>query len=148
MDFVFGFTVITKERLEQLQKFQKIADMFENSKVFIHNKMEGDSTFIPRERYLDFIERSKYTLVIPPYDTKSISIFRILEAIQLDCIPLIHPDCYVKDLEESYDIDFREIGIIVDDDWKPFTFNERRDIIDYLKFKVLTYRKGIPCAIE
>lgn len=140
LDFVFGFTVITKERLAQLEKFKAISDKFENSKLFIHNKIGGESTFIPRTQYLDFIRRSKYTLIIPPYDVKSISIFRILEAINLDCIPLIHSDCNVADLEKSFDIDLSEI--IVDSDWKPFTEQRRNDIIAKLKEK-FKYRKGL-----
>jgi hypothetical protein len=139
-DFVFGFTIITKDRLPQLEKTNKITSMFENKKLLITNKFTGEKNFIPRRDYLDLIKRSKYTLVIPAYDDKCMSILRIVESLDLDCLPLIEESCILGELEKSYDVDMSPL--IVDSNFKLFSEEERIRLLQYYKSKFCKFEKS------
>lgn len=139
-DFTFGYTIITKNRAEAQDSYDNIFSKFKKTNIFAHNKLEKTSNFVDRDTYLRYIKHSKYTLVIPPYDKKSISVFRIIESIKNNCIPLIHPDCTISDIEKSYDVSFNDL--IIDDSWEVFSDSKYAKVLEYLKDKFLPFRIG------
>jgi hypothetical protein len=141
IDFVFGYTVITKDRNSIFTEVNEIVSCFDNFKLYVHDKVNGTSNFLSRELYLEQVAKAKYTLIIPPYDKESVSIYRILESIELDCLPLFHKDVNYKLIEESFNVDLSKL-ILKDNSFIPFTEEERCDIIKQLKTKMLVFEKG------
>jgi len=107
-DFVFGYSYITKERKlthDTIQEIYNSLDSKYEKLLFVKNKIDEINTFIPRNEYLRYIHNSDFTLIMPAYEKDCFSIYRLLESVHHDCIPLIHESCFVKDVEDSYDID-------------------------------------------
>lgn len=140
IDFTVGYTIITRDRSNAAGYVSDIANKFANTKLFVHDKLSGTSNFVSRPEYLNWIARSKYTAVIPPYDTSSISIFRIIESLQHDCIPLIHPQCQVTELEQSFNTNLS--NIVCTPDWQPFTDTEYSTVLEHLKLVFLQFEHG------
>lgn len=141
IDFVFGYTVITKDRDSMFDEVKSIVSNFKNYNLYVHDKVNGTSNFLSRELYLEKIAKARYTLIIPPYDKESVSIYRILESIELDCLPLFHKDVNYKLIEDSFGVDLSRL-ILKDNSFEPFTEAERCDIITHLKQKMLVVEKG------
>jgi hypothetical protein len=139
-DFIFGFSIITKDRLPQLEKVNKITSMFQNKKLFNINKFTGEYNFIPRLDYLNYIKRAKYTLIVPAYDAECMSILRIVESLNLDCLPLIEESCVLGELEKSYDVDMSHL--VVDSNFKIFSEEERIRLLRYYKSKFCKFEKS------
>lgn len=141
IDFVFGYTIITKDRLYLIDDVKNLCDNFKDSQTFIHNKIGGESNFVERSVYLDLIAKARYTLIIPTYDPHSISIYRIIESLELDCLPLFHKAVNMEPIIKSFgEIDERLI--LKDNSFKPFTEDERCDIITSMKSQFCEFRKG------
>lgn len=140
IDFTVGYTIITGDRVGAANYVSDIADKFTNTKIFVHDKIGGTSNFVPRPEYLDWIARSKYTAIIPLYDASSISIFRIIETLQHDCIPLIHPLCHTLELEQSFNTDLRKI--VCSREWAPFSDAEYAAELRRLKSVFLPFKHG------
>lgn len=143
---VAGYTIITPHRRGAADYVADITSKFTNTKIFVHDKIGGISNFVPRPEYLSWIARSKYTAVIPPYDSTAISIYRIVEALQLDCIPLIHPACKIDELEQSFNISLQDI--VCTPDWVPFTDSEYSATLDRYKTAFLQYQHGFTNVTE
>lgn len=143
IDFTFGYTVITKDRTSLDDTLDIVCKKFDTKKLFVHNKLTGVSTFVNREKYLDTISRSKYTLIVRPYDPDAVSIYRIQESLRHDCLPLVMPDVKISLIENSFDVDFSKL--IFTDDYMLPSDNQRLELLDYLKSKLLAYRKGFEC---
>lgn len=142
IDFVFGFTIITEDRLWLKDVADAVAKNFNTSKIFVHDKLTGESNFLDRDIYLGLIEKAKYTLIIPAYDQSAVSIYRIVESLELGCIPLFHHKVNVAHLEKSFGkIDPRLI-LPEDNSFTPFTNFERCDIIDSMKSKFCEFTVG------
>lgn len=136
IDFVFGYNVLQnsgrEKYVDELEDFRR---NFDTSAIYVKNYQNGDDYTISKEKYLGLIERSKYTYMLPAYDKNCFSIYRFIESINLNCLPLIHPDCKVEDVEKSFDIELSDL--------KNFKITEsnRLEKIEYLKEKMLTFER-------
>jgi hypothetical protein len=137
-DFVFGYTVLEgSNRINHVPFVDKMSPNFGISQIFVKNKIQNIDTFVDFTRYQMEISKSKYTLILPAYDEKCFSIFRFLEAIHRDCLPLIHPGCHVKDVEQSFGV---SLSPLIRD--TPFSSSERDELLSEYKGKMLKFEKG------
>lgn len=115
IDFVFGYTNFKfNHRKKYIPDIQKIINVFENKVIFVKDEFTGENTFVDQDKYLRYIQRSKFTYILPAYDKNTFSIFRLIESLAHDCLPIIHPECNIKDISESFGIDFSELVISPD----------------------------------
>lgn len=115
IDLCFGFTALTESReLEYeliMNSLNSNSDL--NVKMFVRHKKLGIDTFVNRDIYLENIKESKFTLIIPPYDKKHFSVYRFIESIHNNCLPLIIKDTYVSDFIKSFDLNNEMINRII-----------------------------------
>ncbi len=137
LDFVFGYTAGWGSDRGKYQTYiNRLEKKFENTRMF--KKTDEEDNTVDSDTYLWFISRSKYTLILPAYDTKCFSIYRLIESLQYNCLPLIHPDCQTADVEESYDVDLSPIvGNKIPSE------KRRRELLEYLKSKILSVEARI-----
>lgn len=133
-NIVFGMTILTEDRLEIYNNVQKI----NNVKLFVKNKFDGTDTFIPRDEYIDYIKQSRFTIIIPTYDKRSFSIYRLIESVYYDCLSLFTRDCYLVDIIKTFNFDERIINKLIIDynEIKLLDERERLEILTYLKDKL------------
>ena len=136
IDFTFGYTVlINSGRNHYPIEIKQIADQFSNSKVFSKNEYTGVNTHVPADKYLELIKQSRFTYMLPSYNKHCFSVYRFLESIHHDCLPLIHGDCNIADIGVSFGImDTLETL----KNGKIPTETERLAILATLKSKMLT----------
>lgn len=132
-DITFGMTIFENFRQKYYEDAKNILSQFEKVNFYLLNKITGENTFLDRDTYLKQIARSKYTIILPAYDSTCFSIFRLLESLHNNCLPLIHKDCYLKDINASYNTDLSEL--IVD---KPFSEKDRIELLNKFKKIFLT----------
>lgn len=150
-DITFGFTALTKHREQQYDDVMEglNANKNLNVKLFVRHKRLEIDTFINRDDYLDAISKSRYTLLIPPYDLKHFSIYRFVESINNDCLPLITSDVYIDDFVKSFGIDLEIINkLIVEystigNKVNEFSESERVELLEYFKSKCLNYERKL-----
>lgn len=113
-DFTFGYTVLTEDRIPP-NDINSLFGKFNNPNIYCKNTLTGHNNFVEYDKYIDMISKSKFTLIIPAYDKSSMSFYRMLEALNVDCLPLIHHECFTAELEKSFNIDdIRDIIINID----------------------------------
>lgn len=137
IDFTFGLTVIEQVRQKYEYDARDFIKQFPNSRFYIRNKLTGEDNYVDRLTYFDQLAKSKYTMIVPAYDTTMFSVYRLMEALYCDCLPFIHPDCYLDDMNESFGIDFGRL--VVD---KPWSEEDRLKLLEEFKSKVLTVACG------
>lgn len=128
IDITFGMTIFQDFRHKYYEDAKKVLSKFDNVKFYVLNKVTGENTFVNRDVYLKQIARSKFTIILPAYDSSCFSIFRLLESLHNDCLPLIHKDCYLKDINKSYGTNLEEL--ITD---KPFDEDVRIELLNKYK---------------
>lgn len=132
-DLTFGYTVFPNGGRENHIKYvAEIKNNFEKNNIYCKNAITGESNSINRELYLQKIAESKYTLIIPSYDNNCFSLYRFLEAIHNDCLPLIHEDCPLDEINKQYNVDISILKRTT-----PFSESERKSILEDLKNKML-----------
>jgi hypothetical protein len=144
LDVCFGFTALTSHRerqydnvMEGLNKSQEVRNIV--TKIFIRHKKLNIDTFVDRDTYLSNIKRARYTLIIPPYDLCHFSIYRFIESIYNNCLPLITSDVYVDDFVSSFGISRETINKITVDystignRINQISESEREDLLQYFK---------------
>lgn len=150
IDFTFGFSVITHERVDVYKRFISGVNMDDTkNQIFIKNKFEDLDTFIDRDAYLDIIEQSRYTLQVPSYDSKHFSTARLVESLHRDCLPFISNDTVVDEFAASFNIgpdllselvvDYSEIQQKIE----TMSESKRLDLLNAMKQKVLKYERGL-----
>ena len=151
IDLCFGFTVLTEHRYKQYDDVMAGLDANPdlNAKLFVRHKKLDIDDFVDRNTYLDHIERARYTLMIPPYDLKHFSIYRFVESIYNDCLPLITSDVHTDDFVKSFGIspeiinkitvDYGTIGAKISE----LTEDERIEILEYFKRICLVNEKKL-----
>ena len=115
----------------------------------MQNYYKKDGKPIKQQEHYNKLSKSKYTLIMPSYDILPFSVIRFLEAIMVDCLPLIYSLCDLTDLKRT----FLDIFIIVErklivedirglDDKMAELDDERISILDEIKatksFKKIT----------
>ena len=115
----------------------------------MQNYYKKDGKPIKQQEHYNKLSKSKYTLIMPSYDILTFSVIRFLEAIMVDCLPLIYSLCDLTDLKRT----FLDIFIIVErklivedirglDDKMAELDDERISILDEIKatksFKKIT----------
>lgn len=125
-DFTFGYTVITPDRnMDDDALIELINSKFNLPNIFVKHKFKEINTFVSRDIYMDYIKKSKYTLIIPSYDINHVSIIRIIEAVHNNCIPLFTSKNNFGALLESFP-DFNYSDYIITDEWEKFEdYNEK-----------------------
>ena len=93
--FTFSFSNVSRIPFRtELYKQLKQLDI-----PFYYKGPEED-TLLEVDQYNTLLQHSKYTLIIPSYDTSHFSLIRYLEAEHRGCVPLIHPDCNLQYVEK------------------------------------------------
>lgn len=137
-DFTYGYTVLQKSDRNKYIKFvNDVSSKFEKTNIYVRNDVTGENTLVDRDVYLDKIGLSKYTIMLPSYDTHCFSIYRFIESLYHDCLPLLHSDNNIEDVQKSYDVDLK---MLITD--KMFSEKERLELLNYLKEKFMKVRKG------
>lgn len=145
--FCFGATFITKNRHQFYDELfpilVNIANEFSEDHIslFIKHNKKGINDSVDYDTYMYHLERSDFTLIIPSYDITTFSFPRFLEAINANCLPLIHEFVDVTEFIKSYGIDksyIDRITVYEEDVIKKMkmTSREREEIIDYFKRKL------------
>lgn len=137
-DLTFGYTVFQYgNRPTYIDYVDKITCRFDNVNLYVKNAISGHDTSIPRDVYLNKISESRYTLIIPSYDNSCFSLYRFIESIHLDCLPLIHQDCNIDDVQRSFDVDLSILKTAI-----PFSEDNRLKLLEYFKSKFLVFEKN------
>jgi hypothetical protein len=109
-DWCIGFTCLTPDR----KYVQKLYDKFyslQNSNIFLQDKYKNIFTNITKEEYIEYLKKSKYTLILPGYDKNAFSP-RFIEALTRGVIPFIHNSVYVEEgIKDKNDLD----KLLIDD---------------------------------
>ncbi len=137
-DFTFGYTVFPYGNREHYVSYvDDLVKKFDTINLYVKNNVTGEDNSIDRDVYLNKIAQSRYTLIIPSYDNNCFSLYRFIESIYNDCLPLIHKDCHIADVEKSYDVDLSEL---VSND--VFDEDKRLELLSYLKSKFLVFERS------
>ena len=139
-DFVFGFTAMKNSgRRSYVYELDEIANRFSSHKIFVRDEVSDNpkNTLIPVAEYMEQVKGAKYTYILPAYDRACFSIFRLIESIQYDCLPLIHQDCDRSEVEQSFDVDLSPLVRS-----EPMSDADRTEMLDYLKSKMLRVERG------
>ncbi len=128
-EFTFGYTILEKSNRQKFKNdIENIVKQFKIHNVYVKDYQTGVNTLIDGSSYLDKLEESKFTMVIPSYDKHSFSIYRFIEALYQNCLPLIHRDCNIDDVQKSFNIDLSPLVTDV-----PPSESQRLELLDYLK---------------
>ena len=137
-DFTFGFTVLENSGRTDYSSFiYDHASKFANANVFCKNYLTGENTLVNRDAYLNYIAHSRFTLLLPSYDSKCFSIYRFIESIHNDCLPMLHKNCNISDVEKSFGIDMKPLMCYDIPNEKT-----RLELLDYYKKKMLNVERG------
>lgn len=102
-DFVFGYTILTKDRTNSADYLNEVLGSISNlrTKIFLRDKYNNIDTFIKKDEYLDYIKKSRFTLIIPSYNKETFSAFRYIESIYSGCVPLILDTVDISEAKNS-----------------------------------------------
>jgi len=93
IDFVFGFSIELPPRYWFHMYYLRMRRLLEEaglkSEFYYSSQVDENKCMISKPRYLQRLEESRYSLVIPSYVETEFSMIRFLEIISKDCIPLI-----------------------------------------------------------
>lgn len=113
-DFTFGYTVLDDSgRAHYPEYVNSIASQFSNYNLYCKNEFTGENTHVPGDIYLEKIRQSRFTFMLPSYDSHCFSNYRFVESLYSDCLPLIHPDCNIVDMNKSFNIDLSPLKTTV-----------------------------------
>ncbi len=141
IDLTFGYTAIDgcgtradilNEIDEKIQKAKTDLDT-----VVILVKTKDIDTTIPRDNYLDLIKKSRFTYVFRAYEKQSFSVYRFVESIYNDCLPILSTSCNIHQMNQTFGIDLSELMI---DDFP--SESKRLELLKYYKSKVCVFEKG------
>ena len=137
-DFTFGYTVLqSSERAKYIEWVNQMYGQFDKANLFVKSDCDQEDTSVGRSVYLNKIEESRFTLMLPSYDESCFSVYRFLESLDKNCLPIIHPSCIIRDIEKSYNADLSPL--VVD---KPINESDRIELLDYYKAKFMVFEKG------
>lgn len=144
IDFVFGggFMEFGERTKEDAEELFNICNSFDKHFLFIRSDMEEVKEIIPdysmdlisHDGYLNLLQKSRYTCIVPSYNRLIFSIDRFQEAIANNCLPLITSNTYIEDVNKSFDIDLSFLKIHK-------KLPDREGALEYLKMKMLIPEK-------
>lgn len=91
LSFTFGFSNVARNSSRNIYY-----DQFKKSGLPFFYKGPQEDNYISTDEYNKLLCRSRYSYIIPSYDSDHFSYIRYLEALHRGCTPLIHPDCNLK----------------------------------------------------
>lgn len=109
-DLVYGYSYMTLERKSVYDDIIKVVSEIDTEtykvKIFEKNKIHNIDTSLSRDDYINEIMNSRFTLVFPAYAKDVFSIYRFMESLYYDCLPLIHSSCEssLVDVQNSFGI--------------------------------------------
>lgn len=137
-DFTFGYTVLQdSDRAKYIPWVNDMHSKFDTANLFIKSDCDIPDTSVSRTVYLNKIEESRFTLMLPSYDESCFSIYRFIESIDKNCLPIIHESCILDEVEQSYGVDLSHL--VVDE---PMSEADRLELLDYYKSKFMVFEKG------
>ena len=137
-DFTFGYTVLQdSERAKYIPWVNEMAKKFDKANLFVKSDCEIEDTSVSRTVYLNKIEQSRFTLMLPSYDESCFSIYRFLESLDKKCLPIIHKSCIIDEVEKSYNVDLSPL--ITDE---PMSENRRLELLDCYTDKFMAFERG------
>lgn len=145
IDFSFSFTCLHNSGREYLLKdVADIKNIFNETRVTLKTDRAElalssglDEGFITHNEYLARLRASRFTYIIPAYDPQCFSIYRFIEALGHGCLPLIHSNCNVTEVEDSFNADLQPLraGSIPSE-------AERLELLDYYQRLFCVTRMG------
>lgn len=137
-DFTFGYTVLQdSERAKYIEWVNDMAAKFPKSNLFVKSDCDIEDTSVSRTVYLNKLEQSRFTLMLPSYDETCFSIYRFLEALDKKCLPIIHKSCILSEVEKSYNVDLSPL--VVDE---PMSEGRRCELLDNYIAKFMSFERG------
>jgi len=137
-DFTFGYTVLQdSDRAKYIPWVNDMYGKFDKANLFVKSDCDMPDTSVSRTVYLNRIEESRFTLMLPSYDESCFSIYRFIESLDKNCLPIIHESCILGEVEQSYDVDLSHL--VVDE---PMSEADRLELLDYYKSKFMVFEKG------
>lgn len=145
-DVMFGMTVTAQKRYAAWLRLNGFLSTRSHTRhMFVHNTKSTPPIYesVVRNRYMEYLAKSKYTVVIPAYNDQMFSSYRFIEAIFYDCLPLVCEDCRYEEFTQSYGIDndvFKRIVVGYDDINKTIdtlSESDRKSLVEYFKSKVI-----------
>lgn len=140
-DMTFGYTIYSNGNRPSYQQWvDDKFKQFDKTNKYVKNVVTGEENTVSRDTYLEKILESRYTLIVPSYDNTCFSMYRFVESIQNECLPIIHPDCAIDEVSECYGLDFSRLVELQD-----FSEENRLEQLEYFS-KVLKFEKGFDDA--
>lgn len=158
-NFVLGVTYFTPSREYLIEDIKEIEEKIlsikpenlEPSLLFFKQTFEKKvNNYCKRQKYLKYLEESKYTLIYPSYHKDHFSFQRFIEAIARDCLPFIHTSAnwtllYQFGLQENWIKTNLVVSSIEELKNKIITItdSERIEILKVLQSNLLKYEKDM-----
>lgn len=137
-DYTFGFTVLEKsEREDYVDYVNRMALNFKTSNVYCKNYITGQNTLLDRDNYISMISLSRFTTILPAYDSTCFSVYRLIESLQHNCLPLIHKSCNIEDIQKSFNVDLTPLVTET-----PMNESDRLELLDYMKQNILKVERS------
>lgn len=137
-DFTFGYTVLQdSKRAKYIDWVNSMAAKFPKANLFVKSDCDLEDTSVSRTVYLNKIEQSRFTLMLPSYDESCFSIYRFIESLDKKCLPIIHESCILDEVEKSYDVDLSPL--VVDE---PMSESQRLELLDHYRAKFMVFERG------
>lgn len=108
-DFAFSMTNVWSDKNDRTEIIDTLQYM--HTKSFNHDTkfifqyvckhiarkdlIDSSDELLSYDEYLDLLWHSKYTLIIPSYDTTTFSLRRFVEALMQDCVPIVYDKCNI-----------------------------------------------------
>ena len=106
-DFVFSMTNVWADKHDRTEIIDALQYMhtpaYQPATKFIfqyackhiarQDLIDSSDELLSYSRYLNLLWHSKYTLIIPSYDTTTFSLRRFVEALMQECVPLVYDKC-------------------------------------------------------
>ena len=144
VDFCFAYTVLKTSGRKDFPVFiDELAKEFSNTKIFTKNYFTGVDTSIDSDTYSEFVERSRFTMILPAYDRNSYAIDRLITALNSGCLPLLHSECNNEVVEKSYNVDLSPLVIKLPSDVRRFPEHVRLELLEYYQDKILRVERGL-----
>jgi len=134
IDFTFGYTILKYSvRSPMIEEYDSLKNQFSNRMEFVRNDFLGIDTLVSKETYDNVLKLSRFTYILPAYDSTVFSIMRFLDALKYDCLPILNSMCFTDEVEKTYDVDLSPLKLN-----SPVKEPERLELLRHYQKKMLT----------